>query len=69
MFKHPYGHNAIVVFIKIAIILQQNVNVQPFTALLRHFLLLFGNGNAFYRHAIMTRRIFRQPAPATTDIE
>ncbi|MNT77959.1 hypothetical protein D3C72_2171370 [compost metagenome] len=69
MFKHTDGNNTVKLQMQITVILQQDLDVQPGTALLCQLLLLGRNGYAHHRNAIVFRRIGRKPAPATANIQ
>ena len=69
MLEHADGHDAIELLMQIAVILQQDLHIQPGAARLSQLLLFGGNGHADHRHAVMLRRIGGEAAPATADIQ
>ena len=67
--EHPHRNNTIKLVVQVTIILQQNGDIQAFTAFLSHFLLFGRNGDADHAYVIVRCHVVRQSAPAAANIQ
>jgi len=55
--------------VQVAIVLEEDGDVEVRAALLRHFLLLCRDGNAHHADLVVFGHVVSQPAPAAADIQ